>query len=90
MKARHFDLFPTVQEVKKSKLERTVNRLGTVVCLKTYQKTMMIQGMGEDRGGNAVERCVTFAIRLRDKTLDHCTVSGSRLRAEKSTILVEG
>ncbi|PHJ25576.1 ankyrin repeat-containing protein [Cystoisospora suis] len=35
-----------MQEVKKSKLERTVNRLGTVVCLKAYQKTMMIQGMG--------------------------------------------
>ncbi|CBZ53142.1 hypothetical protein NCLIV_029290 [Neospora caninum Liverpool] len=35
-----------MQEVKKNKLERTVARLGTVTCLKAYQKTMMVQGMG--------------------------------------------
>ncbi|PFH33460.1 ankyrin repeat-containing protein [Besnoitia besnoiti] len=35
-----------MQEVKKNKLERAVARLGTVTCLKAYQKTMMIQSMG--------------------------------------------
>lgn len=35
-----------LQEVKRSKLDRTVQRLGTLLCLKAYQQTLMIQALG--------------------------------------------